>query len=219
MFIFWGRPNSISDLQSAVKPFESSMRSMVNIAIIDDEDFPYLDLLQTHDFHIRKIPDVSDIKALNTYDIIFCDVRGVGRELSKKFEGAYLIKEIRKAYPNKVVYAYTGQSYDASFSKYFDYADQVIKKDISSEEWVETLDRAVEIALNPVIQWRRLRKRLLRDNVELKAIVYLEDEFVQSFLAKANKFPSKRSLSFLNDDARSVLQSFVASALFKLFIG
>ena len=48
-------------------------RQQVQIAIIDDEDFTYLDILQRHNFILKHFRDIEDVRAVHTYPIVLCD--------------------------------------------------------------------------------------------------------------------------------------------------
>ena len=109
VFFHIGKPKSIADLPESSG--QSPKLSHVQMLLIDDSDFPYLENLATHDFNIRQYRDVTDLKSVEPYPVVLCDIRGVGRQLSERFEGAHVIQEIRKRYPAKVVVAYSGESF------------------------------------------------------------------------------------------------------------
>lgn len=45
------------------------------IAIVDNESFPMIEILQRHKFDIDKFDDIENIESLNGYDIILCDIQ------------------------------------------------------------------------------------------------------------------------------------------------
>ena len=57
-----------------------------------------IDILQRHKFDIDKFDDIENIESLNAYDIILCDIQGVGTKFNTSYQGAYLVKEIYKRY-------------------------------------------------------------------------------------------------------------------------
>ncbi len=219
MFIKLGRPKAIADLKTLQNVYQTNVRPKVPIVVIDDEGFDYRDILRQHDFSIKVLDDIADIKAIETYAIVVCDIRGVGKHYESRFEGAHLISEIRKYYPQKVLIAYTGQQFDASYNEYFGMCDFSVKKDIDSDEWVERLDNAVELASDPMAQWKRLRDYLLGRDVPLYTLMLLEDQYVSSLLNKRSDFPRGKVYDALPDDIRDILKSITASVVFKLIVG
>ncbi len=161
MFISFGRAQHISDLKALVRPPIGTLRAQVSIVVIDDQGFVYSDILRNHGFHITLLKDITDINAVEAYPVVVCDIRGVGKSFGSPFEGAHVISELRKHYPNKILIAYTGQQFDASFNQYFSLCDASVKKDAESQQWVETLDEAISNFLDPVAQWKKVRSYLI----------------------------------------------------------
>ena len=192
-------------LKAAVTPFQSSQRPHVPIAVIDDERFEYFDILRGHGFNITVYKDVNDVKQLEAYAIILCDIKGVGKHFKSAHEGAHLIQEIRRYYPQKLLYAFTGQQFDASYNKYFAQCDHVIKKDINSDTWVDHLDDAIKCATDPISQWRKLRSYLLSRDVAPEQLMRLEDEYVTSVLANRKFTPRDKLLKTLPEDGEPIV--------------
>lgn len=217
--IIFGKPNSIYDLRNYQNEFSKPQREDVKIALIDDEPFSSVDRLQRNDFRIKQFKDITDVSAVSEYEIILVDIDGVAISLSEKYQGAFLIKEIRKKYPHKVIIAYSSKTFDASYNEYFNNADFVFMKDLSTEQWVENLDEAISHSINPVSQWIKLRDHLLDKEVALEFIIRIEDNYVKCLLKKQNKFPDASILKSLPCDIKSILLSFAGSLLFKLVFG
>lgn len=205
MYLFIGRPKSVLDVKSSTI-FDYKLRANVPIAVIDDEDFPPYQLLCAHDYRIRLFKDIEDINALETYPIILCDIKGVGKVFQSKFEGAHLISEIRKYYPYKVIVAYTSYQLDPAYNLYFGQADFVLKKDIDIDEWINNLDLAIEKVANPIFLWTRIRNRLLEYEVPIAQIMQLEDQFVSYIQQKKAHFPNPKFSSNLPDRILPILK-------------
>ena len=219
MYFTIGKPKSINELKSSHDYIKNVSRDRIEIAIIDDEPFQYLEILRNHNFHIRPFEDIADIKAVHAYPIVLCDIKGVGKSFHSKYEGAHIIDEVRKHYPSKIIIAYSGHQFDPSFNKYFQMCDFVLKKDIDSDNWVENLDNAISKAMNPITQWFKIRAYLLEKDVPLNSILKLEDDYVEMFFKKKESFPSNKTLNTLSDDVKSVILNFTSSAIFKLLVG
>lgn len=141
------------------------------MVLIDDAQFPYYDLLRQHKFNIDTLNDVTSLTTLEAYDVILCDLNGVGKKLSETYQGAYLVKEIYKRYPFKIIISYTGISFDARYNEYLKYADFSVKKDVESEVWVEKLDMAIDMLSNIEKRWIRVRNYMLDNNVSLFNVI------------------------------------------------
>ena len=218
MYLFLGKPKIVSHLKAYRAPFQGKDRQRVPIAIIDDQEFPYLQLLRDHHYNIQTFPDIQDVRVLSEFPIVLCDIRGVGKTFSTHFEGASLISETRKFYPTKIIIAYTSQSYDPSYSPLLQQADDQFKKDLDSDDWIEHLDAAIEKALDPTAQWTRLRDILLKKDVPLWQLMQLEDEFVCYITHKQPTFPRERTAKALSSEARSLLTDFAGSVVAHLIV-
>lgn len=192
----------------------SENREKVKILIIDDEDFSYLDILKQHNFRITHINDLTDIEQTDPYGIILCDIKGVGRHFASKFEGAHVIQEIKKRYPLKVIYGYTGHQFDADYNQFFSMCDDMLKKDIDSDDWVEKLDIAISTCLDPNEQWKKIRNKLISINIPTRTIATIEDDFVRFALGKQNEFPSKYTSSKIPPEIKDILLSIIGNAIF-----
>ena len=196
MYCLFGRPQSILDMKS-VTIFNPNLRTNVQIAVIDDQDFPPYELLCKHDYRITCFKDVEDIRTLEAFAIILSDIKGVGKAFQSKFEGAHLISEIRKHYPYKIIVAYTSYQLDPTYNKYFAQADFVLKKDIDIDEWINNLDMAIKKVANPIFLWTRIRNSLLEYEVPIVQIMKLEDQFISYVRQKKSEFPDPKFSSNL----------------------
>lgn len=220
MFLHIGQPHQISELLLHQLNYDATKRNTIPIAVIDDEEFRYEESLRNHDFNLRVFKDIEDIKAVQPYAVILCDIKGVGKSFHSKFEGAHIISEIKKYYPAKIVIAYSAHQFDPSYNKYFEMSDYLFKKDIDSDDWVEKLDEALKGAINPIYQWKKIRNYLLENEISLFQILKLEDEYVKTVLSKGrHQFPSQKLTGTLPKDIKTVVLNFTSSLIFKVIIG
>lgn len=215
MFFVIGKPYSIHDLKGIVYPPTGINRSSIPIAIIDDESFIRAEILKTHDFKVKELGDISDIRAIHTYPIILCDIKGVGKSFGSPYEGGHVIEEIKKYYPAKILIAYTGHQFDPSYNHFFKLCDFSIKKDLGGDEWVKYLDEAIKIATDPVRQWLKTRERLIDMEISALHLVKLEDEFVKRVIGKQSNFPSDTLANNLPSDIRTIVLNLVSSFIFQ----
>lgn len=194
------------------------LRKNMDILIIDDEELNVSQGLKDSNFSMYHKQDIDNIKDVEPYEIILCDIRGVGKRFSEAFEGAFIIKEIKKNYPNKHVIAYTASQYDASYNTYLAEADNVIPKGTSLEDWIAILDDEIDKIVNPVHQWKLVREKLLKNDVSTIETARLESEYVRSFKEKDKK-PLEKMAKQGADVVKSVMTQVLGSAAVKFFLG
>ena len=209
---------SVKDLNLTGLKLQQIKRNQIPMLVIDDDKFEYQNILQNHDFSIKHIEDIDAIDFVHNYEIILCDINGVGKKFGSKFDGAHIISEIRKKYPFKYIIAYTGHTHDPSYTKHLRKADTVINKDISSDEWIEELDNAIKQTVNPINKWSRIRDFLIAHEIEIQTVAKLEDEYVRIILSgdDISNFPKKKTMNKLPDEVKDILMSFTTSIIFKL---
>ena len=209
-FHYFGTLENLHSLKTAELKFKKVERKDVKIAIIDDDTFPYLSILTKHKFNIDTFKDVTNIESMSTYDIILCDIQGVGKELNTNYQGAYLLKEIYERFPSKVLISYTAHATDITFNKYLQYAEFSMKKDASSEDWVEKLDQAISLVSNLENRWVRTRDMLLKRGVSLFELSLLEDEFVYRVINRKTfeNFPPPKITKSISDEIEPIIDDF-----------
>lgn len=209
---------STSNLQDA-----KSRRSAVRIAVIDDQPFlPHM-ILQNYGYKVEQIGDLKNVEEVKDYHLILCDVMGVGRHFGAKAQGATLISEIKKVYPEKIVIAYTGGAAgDAAVQAATERADALIRKDVDGEEWAAKLDDLGVAAIDPHVIWQKVRARFIELDADTKDILLLEDAFVRSVLSRQTDLSTlTRMLSSINvgPDVRAIVQGLASSVIFTAIFG
>ena len=174
---------TLSDLENATLDVELN-RNDYRIAVIEDKIFPHLEALQRHEFNITLFKDIERLSMLNDFQIIVSDIRGVGKFLQSKLEGAHLIQEINKKFPNVYLIAYSSSRFDPTFNKYLELCDHCEKKSIDITEWTESLDYAIKMVNSPLFQWEKTRKRLLQKKVPLERISKIQNDYIKSIIKK-----------------------------------
>lgn len=197
-------------------------RAKVKIAVIDDNVFPANDNLKSYGYNIVQLGDISNISEVKNYDIVLCDVMGVGSAFDPDDQGARIIAEIRANYPSTYVLAYTGnlssnpQALTAKAK-----ADFFIDKDADMEKWTETLDSFIERVLDPVSVWKRARKNLVNIELDTFDILKLEDAYVRDLLDNDEKFSRLHKLEKtlnLSGMAKSIVTGVIAKTIVGLIV-
>ncbi len=180
MFHYFGTPEPLSSIgQESIDMAEAKRR--VEIAVLDDNPFAPKDALLHHKFRITELgPDIRSLDQVSTYPIIVCDVAGVGRAFGSSLEGAHLVNEIRKAYPDKFLIGYTGQTHSVATTNALAAADRRMAKDESIEAWIKNLEAGMDEVVNPRNRWIRMRRALLARGVELFDVFKLEQAFIKA---------------------------------------
>lgn len=184
---------SINDLNidNFLNKCSGKLRESVKILFVDDEELEFLEKLKSQKFNVSYKSDIENIYDVSEYDIILCDIRGIGKNFDS-FEGAYLIKEIKKQYPEKYIISYTASMYNPDYNKYLNHADNVITKGVSSESWIDHLDSAILKIGDPKYKWQKIREDLLNDNFDIKFVAEVEHYYVKSI--KEGSFDSLNEL-------------------------
>lgn len=191
-FIF-GKKYGLDDLTTIRNSIRVD-RTAVQIAVIEDITFPLLEELRRHQFNITLFADIERLSILNDFDIIITDIRGVGKHFGSKLEGAHLIEEITKQFPNKYLIAYSASRFEMTLNKYFNMCDEQKKKDTDVHEWTTTLDKAISDINDPVFQWEKTRQILIKQKFSSEYISKIEKAFAKSVIKRDNKY-LKREIS------------------------
>lgn len=214
--------NKISDLsESAALRLPnniSELRKHVRMLVIDDNDFSPEKYLQANGYQIQHKTDIETISDVEPYDIILCDIAGIGKKLGYAKEGAFIIREIHANYPNKRVIAYTSYTYDADYNQFFSLADFVAPKNLSTDDWIDVLDEQVRKAIDPVNQWKKIRAYLLDNNVSTLTIAKIEDKFVSAVNAK-NFGKLQKFVEGNESKLSSIISDFLSSLCAKIILG
>jgi len=218
MYVLIGKPKTAHDLNTADYQLTKPNRSDVPIVIIDDQHVPYIEDLRYNGFNVMYINDLDQIESIKGFEIIICDIKGVGKKFKSRYEGAHLISEIRRVYPFKIIVGYTAYTFDASYNQYLSLADDIFKKDIDIDDWIAHLDNAIDLAINPIYKWKSIRNYLLNNNIKTIDLVRLEDEYVRLIQRKIklDSFPSKRLRNDLSEEIQFIIKSFLNSLIIKL---
>ena len=213
MSCFYFITQQISDLNSDIILNETNLSMLkrnTDILVIDDDEFAYSEALKHNEFRMTHRTDIQSLTDVAGYDMILCDIRGVGKIFQSDYEGAYLVKQLKEKYPNKIVVSYTADSYNPKYENYLKYADAIVPKGTTLEDWDALLSQLIRDLANPVKQWKKTRKALFDANVATILVAKYENQFVKA-VQKGN-FESIKKLYAQKDDSISEIMS----GLFKI---
>lgn len=217
MFFYFGTPERLSTIGQET-PNLAEAKSKIEIAVIDDNAFEPRDALLAHKFRISELgPDIRSVDQVSTFPIIICDVAGVGKAFGSPLEGAHLVTEIRKTYPDKFLLAYTGLTYSLAMTNALMAADKRMEKDATSDAWVQTLEAGICEVVNPRSRWIRLRRALLERGVELFDVLRLEQAFIKAVQQKKPDYLSDKAKSLgVSSEIKDLVIKFSATAVASL---
>lgn len=216
MFFYFGAPKILSSL-GITCPEIQELKSRIKIAVIDDEPFVKMESLRNHGFNLTEIGgDIKSVDQVMAYPIVICDIKGVGKAFGSSKEGAHVLSEIRKSYPDKFLITFSGMTYDASYNESFSSADKSATKDASIDHWIAILEEGLEKVGDPLQRWIRFRKNLLDKGIDLFELFKLEQAFIRSL--------EKRDESIMKShpvppEVRDMVIKFTVSALAQILEG
>lgn len=199
--MIWNKKYELSELQKFMNSIKID-RDDYKIAIIDDQNIILIGKLKSHNFNVTHFKDVDNIHELKKYNIIICDIQGVGKKLGSKYEGAHLISEIKKEFPLKYLIAFSGKSFDPTYNKFFILCDDVMQKGSDIKDWVECLDLAIKNNLDPIYNWEIARKVLLQQKTPLDKLSKIEQAYIKAILKNDtsyyNRLIAKKQVDYSN---------------------
>ena len=211
-----GKPEDIRDLR-AISSNTSVSRNEIPIAVVDNEEFEWEDELRRCNFFINQYEDVSSIRDLSEYPIVLCDIDGVGQNFGSDYEGAYIIKELKRRYPNKIIVAYSAYSFKPDYNEYFEMADFYFDKDRGFDKWEESLDESIRLATDPIEQWKKIRNFLISQEVPLYTIFKLEQGYIESVKSGSeNELIDKIESSDMPEEVKNSINNVASAAFFSL---
>lgn len=181
----------------------SKLKREFDILVIDDDEFPLLTDLQKHEFNIAYRQDISDIKDVEPYQIILCDINGVGKFLGSDSDGAYLGYQIKNKYPEKIVISYTADNTSVKNQKYIGAVDEIIPKGTSIEDWASLLDNTIKGFADPIKAWKKIQSQLIDANVSTKEIAKIEHRYVRA--VKTSNLKSLEKLSSGSSEVANIV--------------
>ena len=207
---------TIEDLEnsrSKINVISIKDKKNVRIVIVDDEGFDdsVLKSLGYLDIEIKeKYEKLSDYE---NYDIIFCDINGVVKDLDPVYQGAALAKLIKKTYPSKIVIIFSSKDQNLGFHKFSDDVDDIIPKNLKNAEIAEIIDKYINVLNDPIESWKKFRTRILEQGTTAKNVALLEDCYVRGIL---NREDTTNVMEIIKDGIKSASIKFIIDCAIEL---
>lgn len=200
---------TIEDLEKSrnkIKSITIKDKKNIRIAIVDDEGFDdeILKSLGYLDIDIKV--EYNKLSDFEGYDIIFCDINGIARDIDPVYQGAALAKMLKKTYPSKIVIIFSSKEQSLDFYKFSEYVDDIIPKNIKNSEIADIIDKNIEIINDPVERWKNYRSRISKQGTSPKTIALLEDCYVRGILKQED---TTHNMELIKEEIKSSIVSFV----------
>ena len=156
-------------------------RETIKVCVIDDEGFDINMLYDLGYKNIRKKIQFESIDEYEDYDIILCDIEGIGINVDVDKQGLAVAEQIKNVYPEKVVLLYSGKNVE-TFGEIPKILDGYLRKQSSMSELAKSLDAYYKQSIDPINVWKKTRDEMLNNKVSTKTIAFLEDRYCRSLL-------------------------------------
>ena len=158
-------------------------RETIKICVIDDEGFDINMLYDLGYKNIRKKIQFEGMDEYQDYDIILCDVEGIGIDVDAEKQGLAVAEQIKNVYPEKIVVLYSGKNIE-TFGELPKVLDGYLRKQSSMSELAKSLDTYYKKSIDPINVWKKTRDEMLNNGISTKTIAFLEDRYCRSLLDK-----------------------------------
>lgn len=161
-----------------------TLRRRVKILIVDDENFDLVQILEDAKYDIYYKKDIKYTIEVEAFDIVIIDILGVAPALQSSMEGFAMAEEIKKRYPAKQVWCYSGKTVNPAVASRLKNIDGYIPKDTDIDQWRDKLDRMIETYCSDDYQIKVLRTQLEKYGVRETDINRVIEEYKKNHEAK-----------------------------------
>lgn len=156
-------------------------RETIKVCVIDDEGFDINMLYDLGYKNIRKKIQFESMDEYEDYDIILCDIEGIGINVDVDKQGLAVAEQIKDVYPEKVVLLYSGKNVE-TFGEMPKNLDGYLRKQSSMSELAKSLDAYYKQSIDPIYVWKKTRDEMLNNKISTKTVAFLEDRYCRSLL-------------------------------------
>lgn len=161
-------------------------KKSVKIVFVDDEGYDIETFKGLGYKDIDKMYEYKDLSDFQKYDVIFCDVNGIATNLDPVFQGAELAKQIKLAYPNKMVVIYSSKNQGLNIAKYSEYVDYMIEKNTKPVIIAEYINKYIEKTNNPKTAWYDLKDKMKKMGIDSCTMDVIEKYYAKSIIEGKN---------------------------------
>lgn len=158
-------------------------RKNLKICVVDDEGFDLEKVRALGYIQVERKLKFENIDDYEKYNIILCDIEGVGSELDSVRQGLAVAEQIKFVYPEKIVLIYSGKNVE-SYGNMPTNIDGFLSKVESTTELVKKLDEYYKESIDPITVWEKTRQQMLNAGIATKTIALVEDRYCSSLSEK-----------------------------------
>lgn len=127
------------------------MRKKSRILVIDDQVFPYQDLLKRDGYDIDRWAEVESLTKLTDgyFDILLLDINGVGLKESPKRQGLGILEHVKHSNPAQQVILYSSRPQSITQREVLLLADKVLDKKSEYVEYKGAIDDLLQTRFSP----------------------------------------------------------------------
>lgn len=167
-------------------------RENIRVCILDNDGFECTGLELAGYKNIVVKTEYVEINDFSSYDLIACDIVGIGENVSLERQGIAVAEILKKKYPDKTVLIYSSNNPIEYDEKYYLIADGFFRKSDSSSAIANFFDERLKGKKDFIAAWYNLEKVFKSQNIPNKTIAFIEDQYVSSILKKQNLFEENR---------------------------
>jgi DNA-binding NarL/FixJ family response regulator len=118
------------------------MRKKSRILVIDDQVFPYQELLKRDGYDVERWAEVENLSKLTDgyFDILLLDINGVGLKESPKRQGLGILEHVKHSNPAQQVVLYSSRPQSITQREVLILADKVLDKKSEYVEYKTAID-------------------------------------------------------------------------------
>lgn len=186
--LYFEKLKTIDDYKNNGYEETAPKRDAVRVCFIDDKGFDDKRFRKTGYVNCDVKNDFTNINDFEGYDLIACDIDGIGSSLDKNKQGLAVAETLKSKYPDKIILIYSSNNPYEYAEDYHTIGDGFFNKLKSMNEIAKYFDEKASIYWNEIACWKFIEQRLRSSNIANKTISLIEDIYVRSLEDKTNLF-------------------------------
>jgi CheY-like chemotaxis protein len=126
----------------AAEPTIEEIRKKSRILVIDDQEFPYMDLLKRDGYDMERWAEVESLSKLTDgyFDVLLLDINGVGMKESPRRQGLGILEHVKHSNPAQQVILYSSKPQSITQREVLILADSVLDKKAEYVDYKTSID-------------------------------------------------------------------------------
>ena len=185
---------TIQHYKSSKSRIYTPVRNQIHVCVIDDEGFDIAGLAASGYTDVTWKEDYKNLNDFAGYDLIACDIDGIGKKISPDKGGLAVAEVLKTRYPDTIVLIYSGHN-----SREIPYqgADGYFSKSKEAHEIANEFDKYAARYWDPVAAWGWIEKKLRAGGIDNKTIAFVEDVYARSLEDNINLFKKRKFADIL----------------------